>query len=78
MLKPVVAERNTRPDVPAGAAVLVTRAAQEKLGAAAIRSTIKRSGRIFCTKSVTAILRAIVSANLAAVNRPDAATRRSA
>lgn len=78
MLKPVVAERNTRPDVPAGAPVLVTRAAQEKLGAAAIRSTIKRSGRIFCTESVTAILRAIVSANLAAVNRSRAPARRSA
>ncbi|MGI8618774.1 MAG: GntR family transcriptional regulator [Gemmatimonadaceae bacterium] len=78
MLTPVVAERNTRPDVPAGAAVLVTRAAQEKLGAAAIRSTIKRSGRLFCTESVAAILRAIVSANLTAVNRSGAATRRSA
>ncbi len=78
MLKPVVAERNTRPDVPPGAAVLVTHAAQEKLGAAAIRSTVKRSGRIFCAESVTAILRAIVSANLAAVNCTGAATRRSA
>jgi len=78
MLKPVVAERNTRPDVPSGAAVLVTHAAQEKLGAAAIRSTVKRSGRIFCAESVTAILRAIVSANLAAVNSTGAAMRRSA
>lgn len=78
MLRPIVAERNMRPDVPAGAAVLVTRAAQEKLGTAAIRSTIRRSGRIFCAESVTAILRAIVSANLAAVAGVDVATRRSA
>lgn len=78
MLRPVVAEKNTPPDVPRGAKVLVTHAAQEKLGAAMIQPTIKRSGRIFCTESVTAILRAIVGANLAALNEPGAVTRRSA
>lgn len=78
MLRAIVAEKNTRPDVPCGAEVLVTRAAQEKLGDAAIRSTIKRSGRIFCAESVTAILRAIVSANLAALDPAGAVARRSA
>ncbi len=78
MLRPIVAERNVRPDVPPGGAVLVTRAAQEKLGAAAMESTARRSGRIFCAESVTAILRAIVNANLAAADPSAAPARRSA
>lgn len=78
MLRPIVAEENTHPDVPLGAEVLVTHAAQDKLGAAAIQSTIRRSGRIFCNDSVTAILRAIVSANLAALSGHETAARRSA
>ncbi len=78
MLRPLVAERNARPDVPEGAAVLVTRAARAKLGAAAIPSTIKRPGRMFCGASVAALARAIVSANLAVLDKRPAVARRLA
>ena len=66
-LRTIVAGEQDPGDIPADAAVYVTRAAEAKPGGSAVRRTISSGGRVFCDATAAELLRVIVRSNIAAM-----------